>query len=328
MIHTLYRAVDGTLHTDLPKAKWPVALRDDAGLLWIDLVAEPSDVCRPILHDDFGFHNLAVDDALEETHVPKVDDWNEYIYLTLHAVIFDETGEDPLDTLELDIFLGRNYVVTYQSHPIGTVERVRKACLRDPRYLERGTAYLLHKLADEIVADYMPVIEQIDEAVDEVESQILDNPAPIHLERLLVQKRAILQLRRILAPQREVLNKLGRGDFAIIPAEYRMFYRDVYDHLFRLHDLTENVRDLINSTLDTYLSVVNNRMNDVMKALTVITTLFMPLSFLTGFFGMNFFQPILALDTWTGAVAFGLVLGAMVALPIGMFVWMRRQRWM
>jgi magnesium transporter len=135
-------------------------------------------------------------------------------------------------------------------------------------------------------------------------------------------------LRRIVAPQREVLNKLARGEYDVIDEERRVFFRDVYDHLVRMHDIIEGLRDLVSSALDTYLSVVNNRMNDVMKALTVITTLFMPLSFLSGFFGMNFFQPVVSLNAWTGSLAFGLTLGAMALLPAGMYLWMRRRAWM
>jgi magnesium transporter len=131
-----------------------------------------------------------------------------------------------------------------------------------------------------------------------------------------------------VAPQREVLNKLARGDYALIDARDRMFFRDVYDHLVRLYDISESLRDLVGGALDTYLSVVNNRMNDVMKTLTVITTLFMPMSFLVGFFGMNFFQATVPFEAWTGRVAFGFVIATMIVVPLGMFLWMRRRAWM
>ena len=131
-----------------------------------------------------------------------------------------------------------------------------------------------------------------------------------------------------MGPQREVLNKLARGDYATIDAGDRVFFRDVYDHLVRLHDITESLRDLVSGALDTYLSVVSNRMNDVMKTLTVITTLFMPMSFLAGFFGMNFFQATVPFEAWTGRVAFGLMITAMILLPLGIFLWIRRRAWM
>lgn len=125
-----------------------------------------------------------------------------------------------------------------------------------------------------------------------------------------------------------MLNKLGRGDYAVIKPEHTVFFRDVYDHLVRLYGIGESLRDLVGSALDIYLSVASNRMNDVMKTLTIITTLFMPLSFLSGFFGMNFFEPVTPLETLTGRVAFGLTLAAMGLLPAGMYLWMRRRAWM
>jgi magnesium transporter len=200
--------------------------------------------------------------------------------------------------------------------------------VRDERLLQRGAEYVLCKLADELVADYMPVIEQIDEVVDQIEDRVFDDPRPAVLQQIFTLKRALLHLRRIIAPQREVLNKLARGDYAPIDAEDRVFLRDVYDHTVRLYDIAESLRDLVGSALDTYLSVVNNRMNEVMKTLTVITTLFMPISFLAGFFGMNFFQPVVPLEQWTGHPAFALVLAAILLLPAGMVVWMHRRAWM
>ena len=134
-------------------------------------------------------------------------------------------------------------------------------------------------------------------------------------------------MRRIVSPQREVLNKLARDDYLVIDAEGRVYFLDVYDHLVRLYDINEGLRDLIGGALDTYLSVINNRMNDVMKTLTIITTLFMPISFLVGFFGMNFFQPFTRLDAWTSNPAFILTLAVVVLMPFGMFLWIRRRGW-
>jgi magnesium transporter len=328
MIRTLYRRRDGRSSTDLDSRAIAAALRDRRGLLWVDLSCEPDAACASILQDSFEFHPLAIDDALEETHVPKVDDWGSYLYLVFDAVTFDVQQDRPLGIIELDAFLGTNYLVTYHTTPIAAVDRVWASCERDSRNLERGAAYLLHRLADELVADYMPVIEEIDDAIDKIEADIFADPSPVLLERLLRLNRALLRMRRAVGPFREVLNKLARGDYGVISEERRVFFRDVYDHLVRLQDIIESLRDLVGSALDTYLSVVNNRVNDVMKTLTVITTLFMPLSFLSGFFGMNFFQPVLPLEAWTGKVVFGLTLVAMGLLPLGMYAWMRRRTWM
>jgi magnesium transporter len=134
-------------------------------------------------------------------------------------------------------------------------------------------------------------------------------------------------MRRILLPQREVLNKLARDDYRVIDPNDRIFFRDIYDHLVRLHDLNESLRDLVSGVMDTYLSVINNRMNEVMKTLAVITTLFMPITFVTGFFGMNFFEPVAGLLGWTSEQVFIITLGILLLLPIGMYIWMRRRTW-
>lgn len=328
MIRSVHYAADGQVRTDLAPSELAAALGQPAGLLWLDLAGEPAGVCGPILRETFGFHPLAVDDALEESHVPKVDDWGNYLYLVLHAVAFDPTAAETLNTLELDLFLGENYLVTYRSEPIAAVDRVWTACQRDERHLQKGAVRLLYKLADELVADYMPVVEAVDEAIDGIEDQVFGQPGPSLLAEVFGLKRALLHLRRVIAPQREALNKLARGDHALIDDEDRMFFRDVYDHLVRLHDITEGLRDLVGGALDTYLSVVSNRMNQVMKTLTVITTLFMPISFLVGFFGTNFFQPDGSLLGWTGRAAFVLMLLALVLVPAGMVLWMRRRAWM
>ncbi|MCZ7539925.1 MAG: magnesium transporter CorA family protein [Anaerolineae bacterium] len=179
-----------------------------------------------------------------------------------------------------------------------------------------------------MVADYMPAVESIDEAIDRIEDDLFDGARTAVPGEIFRLKRGLLHLRRIIAPQREVLNKLSRGDFPVILDDDRVFFRDVYDHLVRLYDITESLRDLVASVLDSYLSVINNRMNDVMKTLTVIATLFMPLSFVVGFFGMNFFQPVTSLDAWTDLPAFLVTLLILIAVPATMITWMRRRRWM
>jgi magnesium transporter len=328
MIHSLYRRRDGSMFTDIQPSRMTEAIQDKGGLLWVDFNDEPKESCMPILRDIFNFHPLAIDDALEETHVPKVDDWGTYLYIVLHGVVFDSEQEEPLSTNEMDLFLGDNYLITYRLQSMPGLEHVWETCQRDERLMQKGATNLLYRIVDETVANYMPVVEQIDEMVDQIEDSLFDHPVPHLLERIFSLKRALLHLRRIISPQREVLNKLARGDFRVIPEGDRVFFRDVYDHLVRLYDIAEGLRDLVGGALETYLSVVSNRMNEVMKILAVITTLFMPISFLSGFFGMNFFQPVASLPAWTERVTFLSVLFIMIVIPIGMFFWMRKREWM
>lgn len=328
MVRSLYRTQDGNMYTNLLIADLILALQDPDGLLWVDLSAEPKDICKPILEETFGFHPLAVDDALEEIHSPKVDDWGAYLYLVISAV--DPTHENgrSLNTAEVDVFLGNNYIVTYHSKSLIAVERLWQVCQQDERHLSKNASYLLYKIIDEIATDYISVADEIDEAINKIETQLFENPRPFILEQIFSLKRDLLHLRRLIAPQRDMVNKLARGSYDVLNFEAKVYFRDVYDHFLRLYDIVESLRELVGSALETYLSVINNRMNNVMKTLTVITTLFMPISFIVGFFGMNFFQPTIILDAWTGWPAFIITLLTIILLPTGMFIWMRQRMWM
>jgi magnesium transporter len=206
------------------------------------------------------------------------------------------------------------------------MDRVWSSCLRDERAASRGAAHLLYHVVDGVVAGHMPLVDGIDERMEEIEEQILSRASPATLQQVLVMKRALMRLRRVVAPQREVLNKLARDDFAMIERGARVYFRDVYDHLVRLYDITEGMRDMAAGALDTYLSVINNRMNEVMKTFTLITTLFMPISFITGFFGMNFFAPSANPPGWTGRVIFWAVCIGVVAIPALMYLWLRKRK--
>jgi len=327
LIRSLCLTPDEKILTGLAPDALRTILQTPGALLWVDIVDEPVENAAHILRDIFGFHPLAVDDALEESHSPKVDDWGDYLYLVLHALHF-KASFSSLDTLELDIFVNQSYMVTYQAQPLTVVEQLWVTYQRDVHYLKRGTMYLLYRLTDDLVSDYMPIVEAIDETVDQMEDQIFAGPTTNLLERIFALKRATLHLRRILGPQRETINKLARGDYDVVGHAQSVFFRDVYDHLVRMYDITDSMRDLVGGALEMYLSVVNNRMNEVMKTLTIITTLFMPLSFIVGFFGMNFFQPSIDLPAWTGAWAFGLMLASILLIPVGMYRWMHKRAWM
>jgi magnesium transporter len=328
MIRALHISPSYPMNTAYPQDKFKDALQNKKGLLWVDFLGEPNQTCEPILLEVFGFHPLAVGDALQETHTPKVDDWGDYVYIVLNGFIYDKhTSSGALHLPELDVFLGKNYVVTHHDEPIAAIDQMWNACQRDPRHTQNGADHLLYRILDYLVAGYMPIVEEIDDEIDEIEDQVFNKPTTETLEHIFSIKRSLLAMRRVITPQREVLNKLARDDYRVIDSHDRVFFRNVYDHLVRLQDLNESMRDMLSGTLDIYLSVVNNRMNDVMKTLTVITTLFMPISFVVGFFGMNFFEPVAHLTIWTGLPVFIITLLATILAPTIMLGWMRRRMW-
>lgn len=327
MIRSLYFQPGKPIRKDIPPHEFPRLTRDRRGLLWVNFENEPAEICLPILQG-FGFHPLAIDDALQETHAPKLDDWGNYLYIVLNYLNIKENGlQWEIETDELDIFLGANYIVSLHDSPIPAIDDAWQSCDRDPRTLQDGADHLLYKIADNVVSGYMPTVEKIDEIIDGIEDEVFDRPSPRTLERLFALKRLLQAMRRILLPQREVMNKLARDDYRVVDSKDRIFFRDIYDHLVRLHDLNESLRDLVSGALDSYLSVVNNRMNDIMKTLTIITTLFMPITFLTGFFGMNFFEPVAGLVGWTARQVFAVTVSIMLLFPVGMYLWMRRRTW-
>jgi magnesium transporter len=243
----------------------------------------------------------------------------------MHLLKAAEPWDTEID--ELDIFLGRNYVITHHDNPIDSIDEIWNTAQRDPRYSQDGADHLLYKVIDAIVMNYMPIIEKIDDEIDIIEDEVFKRPGSDMLERLFTLKRVLLAMRRILLPQREVLNKMARDDYGVIDRKDRIFFRDVYDHLVRLHDVNESLRDLVGGALDTYLSVINNRMNEIMKTLTIITTLFMPLTFVTGFFGMNFFAANPPYSGWTLPIIFYSTLSLMLLSPLIMYIWMRYRSW-
>ena len=300
-IRVIYRDGDGQIHFDWPVDRIPLALDDEKGTLWVEIEDQHRNSDRRVeelLDGVFHFHPLAIEDAVKDTHVAKVDDWGNYLYIVFHTIDFDP-DTDSVRLHELDIFLGRNYVVTYHNEPLKILDQLRRNIERDPaNRLKHGAGHLLYHILDMSVAEYLPAIEHLDEAIDAAQDEVFDRPTPNTLQAIFQVKRSALRLHRILAPEREVLNRLARDEYEPVNPEHRIYFRDVYDHVVRIHDITESLRDLISGALDTYLSAISNRTNDIMKAFTLVTVMFLPLSFLTSFFGMNFFGGTLAFETW------------------------------
>ena len=327
MLRSIYYSKENLAAINIKPEAYRQALEDKEGLLWVDFEGSPLEEDEPILLEIFRFHPLAVDDALRETHVPKVDDWGDYLYIVLQSMSLGESVASHIQSMELDVFLGENFLVTHHDQQLEPIENLWTTVQRDERHLRNGPDHLLYRLVDELATGYMKLVERLDEAIDSLEDEIFNHSEPTILEQIFALKRASLQFQRMIAPEREVLNKLARDDYRMIDGQARVYYRDVYDHMVRLHDLSENLRDLASGALDTYLSVINNRTNDIMKTLTIITAFFMPLSFVTGFFGMNFFVADPPFTQWVSLPVFVLMLSLMVIVPLAMYFWMRRQGW-
>nr|AAP58616.1 putative magnesium and cobalt transport protein [uncultured Acidobacteriota bacterium] len=269
-------------------AELPALLKDEQAIVWVNM-NQPTKVDEDVLLDVFQFHPLTVEDCRENRHYPKVEEFPSYLYLIVHGVRAD-TSPDHFNTIELDAFLGPNYVITYHHDEFRSIENVKQLIRTSPIACQRGAAFLLHQILDQIVDYYSPVLDDFDERIDQLEADIftLKTPNNSILEEIMDLKRGVLRLRRISAKQREVMLRMSRGEFQLIDAQMLPFYRDVHDHIVRVTDLAESYRDLISGTLEAYLSVVSNRMNEIMKVLTIFSAIMLPLTFIAGVYGMNF----------------------------------------
>jgi magnesium transporter len=329
-LRVVYRASSGEVQFDWPVDRIAEAVADSQGTLWLDIDDRGSNATRveQLLREVFGFHSLAIEDALQESHVPKVDNWERYLYLVFQSVEFD-AAELELRLHEVDFFLGQNYLVSYHFEPMPALDQVFKNLERDHgQRLERGPDHLLYLVLDLLIADYLPVIEHLDDAIDNAQDEVFAAPTTRTLHQIFKIKRAALRLHRTLIPQREVLNRLARDPYNQIDTQDRVYFRDVYDHTVRLHDISETLRDLISGALDTYLSAISNRTNEVMKTLTLVTVMFLPMTFLAGFFGMNFFGATLAFQQeLPHTLLFWITCFIMVATPVIMALWARHRGW-
>jgi magnesium transporter len=329
---SVYRDSSGQLHHDWSVDRLSDAIGDTAGLVWLDIEdpngASNGDVER-LLADVFQFHPLAIEDALRESHIPKVDDWGDYLYIVFQVAGID-TDRSALLLKELDIFLGKNFLVTYHTDPIELFDKERASIERDPRdRLRHGPDHLLYRFLEVAIDEALAAIEDLDESVDALQNEVVSAASTGILHKIFRVKRAAIRLHKTLSPQREVLNRLARDPFEPIQPKHRVYFRDLYDHLVRIHDISEGLRDLISGTLETYLSVVSNRTNDIMKALTMVTVMFLPMTFLAGFFGMNFFGESLAfkasLPRWPLFIGTCIV---MIASPCVMWFYAIRKKWL
>jgi magnesium transporter len=316
---TVYKHENGS--TQVVDRVDPSWLKLGSGIwVWVDLSAPTPEESR-ILTDVFHFHELAIEDALAEIHQPKVELYGEFLYLILHGIDF-KAREHTFATQEVDFFLGSQYLVTFHSGTSRSIAHVGDVCHRNDRVLGEGPAALLHRLVDAMVDNYRPEVDKLGDRMDVLEKEVFERPKPTLVRRILDFKRDVASLRRVVLPQRDAVGRLARREFAQIsePLSYR--FRDVHDHLVRLADEAMFLQDRISSLLEAHLSNVSNQLNGIMKVLTVIATIFMPLTVLTGMWGMNIDLP--RLPGGDQAQFWGVF--TLMAVISGIMLWLFRRR--
>jgi magnesium transporter len=318
-----YLGPDGKLLDQLHREQIRDFLATGEGLLWVDMEDVKNEDAE-FLSDVLCFHPLAVADCISKNiHPPKIDDFEDYLFIIVHGINYHIESE-VVETTELALFLGKNYVVTSHDIPMMSVSSVLERVQKDGRPMRRGADFLAHDLLDALVDNFMPTINGMDDKNEQLEAEVLHEPKRETLMSIMHLKRSILALTRVILPQREIMNGLSRGDYPFVSEQVKIYYRNIYDHLVRIEMLTLGLRDMTESVLSTYLSSVSNRMNEVMKVLTLIATIFIPLTFIVGIYGMNFVN----MPELEWKYGYFVILIVMAVIGVSLAVYFKRKRWL
>lgn len=320
MIKTYLFTQTGTKE-DVPLDDWQSLVESDCGLLWVD--------ARSVTHDDiqqlartFGLHSLAVESVLNGYRRPHLFQFADHFYVNM-TMLSSSRGNHGIKPLELHLFVGNRYVITACKESASEAADNALTEYKDtPGLCSRGPMYAVYLISEDLVETYYPIVDKLDDDADKLEDTMLNRADRASLARNFALKRRGFELRKLLGPQRDILNDLSRRDFPFIEGESQVYFQDIYNRMIRLFDILDTVRDILSGNLDIYLSMVSNRLNEVMKVLTVWSIILMVLSFITGFYGMNFVH----LPWLQSPDAFRNVLIAMAVVTAGMLWLFRRKK--
>jgi len=257
----------------------------DGFFIWVDL-ENPSEENFSLLAKVFNFHPLAIEDSKAKFNLPKIDSHKSYLFMVWHDLL-GVSSEDEIKTAEVDVFLGKNFLVTTHEKKMKDVDLVFERCREVSGFMAEGVIWILHALLDEMVDEDFLLVDKISEKIDKLQDEIFEGSTQEQLKKLFFYKRQLVIIRKIVAPQREIINTLIRYELFIEKRAY-IYFQDIADHLIRIIDFVDTSRDVISGAMDIYLSSVSNKLNQVMKKLTIVATIFMPLTLITGIYGMNF----------------------------------------
>jgi|SRR5688572_2416610 magnesium transporter len=315
-----YVDAEGHLRRDLAISEVATVIRGGTGELWVDMRVS-SRQCIGMLDNVFAFHPLAVEDALNPVSRVKVDEYPGFLFAIMRGVRLKADTDDPYDTetFNISFFIGPNYLVTVHGGQSPSIPTVAERIERHPELLKRGGERVMHAIMDSAVDAYFPLLDQIDEFIDGLESRVFGTFDESAMHDIFEVKRLVLSLRRHLGPQREVFNILSNRPTALIAPDSQVYFRDIYDHTLRINDSLETYRELLSSTLDSYLTQVSNRLASVTKGLSVVATISIPFVVVSGMWGMNFAHIPLAQEPQ----AFWWMLVLQLAISLGLLLILR-----
>lgn len=322
-MEAFYHRADGQIEPLSTSGQINDALNDKQGLIWLDFY-DPTDQDFTLLEQVFGFHHLALEDCRKQSQRSKIEEYDTYFFIVVHAI--KENKDITFETTEIDSFVGPNYLVSLHRRKFEPISRLIDNCHKNEcRFLKKGSDFLLYSLFDAVVDTFFPHLERIDDQIDKLEDEVLANPSQAAINKIFRFKKELVFLRKLIGPQREIVNTLTSRDFINITEETIFYFRDIYDHLVRIYDMLDSYRDLMSGALDVYLGTINNQMNKIMQRLTIFAATFMPITFITGVFGMNFkFAPQEVYDV--GYMFYIIML--IIAVTAGVNIWwFRRNKW-
>lgn len=316
-----YADATGSMSRDLSLRDIAAHVAEGAGKLWVDIDSSSRQQVA-LLEKIFHFHPLAIEDVLNPNTRTKVEEYDGYLFTIIRAVRFCDTTTDPydLETTNLYFFLGKDYLVTVHNGPSPHVDEIAELAIRSPDLVARGPARLAHQIMDRAIDAFFPILDRVDDFISSLEERVFEKFDEEALRDIFEVKRLILSLRRYLAPQREIFNIYTNRPSPFLPADAHLYFRDIYDHMLRINESLDTYRDLLSSTMESYLSQVSNRLNLATKGLATVATLSVPFVVVSGMWGMNFTRIPLSEHPW----GFEIMLVAQLAIGFGL-IWLLKK---
>ena len=313
------RRSNGNVEERADLADLSALLQDPKVCLWVDLEGEPPEALEAVARE-FSLHPVTIEDLVHRNQRPKLEEFDGYIFIVAHGLRSIQ-GEEVV-TDEFNFAVGENWILSAHDGHVEAMKRVYDQVVATPKAFDGGASFVVYRISDLLVDSYFPALDALEEEIDDLEDAVVLRPTQERLQQIFALKRTLVHLRKLVSPQREVYNALSRRDYPYIDPKSAVYFRDLHDHLIRANEIVESYRDLVSNMLDAYLATISNRLNEVMKRLTLLATIFMPITFITGFFGMNFTaMPF----NWSWLL--WATIAAVVITPLAMLVWFIRSGW-
>lgn len=317
-----YYTVEGGLRKDIAVSEFQNALAVEHSLLWVDM-EELEDEDIEILMNVFGLHPLTVEDCIMVNARPKVEDFCNYLFFVTQGVRLNPEN-NKIETYEVDFCLGKNYLITVHTEPIEAIALNRERVDKGSPVISRGSDFLMYCILESLSDSYFPIVDKFDKRVDEMEEDLFKNPTTKTFNQIYRLKNDTMLLRRTIGPQVDTMSMLTRGDFSLIKPVNYVYFRNVYDHLVRINDIVGTSRDIVTGALEAYVSIVSNRLNEVMKVLTILATVMMPFVVIPSIYGMNLrFLPFAQHEQ-----GLWFILGFTAILTAVMLFFLNKKRWL